>query len=95
MAIYHLLLEQITNILPDMIAPYQTLCACGRTIPRPWPPCDTNAMCEYCAQGTHAGAAQTELEFRSTEGERATDGRARDQVRPFGVLDRPVKNQPS
>jgi hypothetical protein len=72
------------NILPAMIAPYQTICACGRTIPRLWPLSDAEAMCDYCAKIASDPAAQPELELRRAEG-RASSGRALDPIGSVGI----------
>ncbi len=53
--------EHIMNILPFMIAPYQIVCACGRTIPRQWPPNDREARCDYCADAAKLRLAQAEF----------------------------------
>jgi hypothetical protein len=49
------------NIMVPMIAPYETVCLCGRTIPRPWPPYDADAVCEQCARATADRGAQPSL----------------------------------
>jgi hypothetical protein len=54
------------NILSLMIAPYQTACACGRTISRPWPPNDAEAICDECALASRVRLPQAELELDHT-----------------------------
>jgi hypothetical protein len=44
-----------------MTAPYQTVCACGRTIVRRWPPCDADLLCDRCEGAASERAAKAEL----------------------------------